>query len=166
MTEYGRRRAILLSNFCITLVTLPYFFTKSFWVLTITRFIYAFFSAVIVNASSLYLSETIPAEAQSKVGISINLGIVLGIFITQLFGLALPEKTDKEACENDHLWRVSFSLQLIPVVITTGMWLFLHKTEPLLFLLKKAEKAGSDSSAYKEARNVIMTNYNVTDEHE
>ena len=78
--------------------------------LTITRFIYAFFSAVIVNASSLYLSETIPAEAQSKVGISINLGIVLGIFITQLFGLALPEKSDPEACENDHLWRVSFSL--------------------------------------------------------
>ena len=92
ITNFGRRRAILISNVIITLITIPYFFTKNFWVIASTRFVFGIAAAFIINASSLYISETIPVEFQSKVGISINLGICSGIFITQLFGLLLPTK--------------------------------------------------------------------------
>ena len=94
ITEWGRRRAILFANALITVVTIPYFFTDNFWVICITRSIFAFGASLIVNASSLYVSETIPAEYADKLGTSINLGIVGGVFITQLFGLLLPTKSE------------------------------------------------------------------------
>ena len=155
ITEMGRRRAILFANILITLVTIPYFFTNGFWIICFTRLMFSFGAAVIVNASSLYVSETIPAEYTDKVGISINLGIVMGIFITQLFGLALPTKLEVQEAEDDYLWRISFSLQLISVVITSCFWLFWLQTEPIIFLMKKAEKAGSGSSVHREARKAI-----------
>ena len=53
---------------------------------------------------------------------------------------------------DDNLWRVSYSLQLVPTLITTILWLFYFKTEPVQFLLTKAEKQGPESAAFKEAR--------------
>ena len=46
LTDWGRRRAILLSNVVITLLTIPYFFTSNFWVLMVTRFIFGIASAI------------------------------------------------------------------------------------------------------------------------
>ena len=94
VTDLGRRRAILLSNVVITLMTIPYFFILNFWVLFFTRFIMGVASCVIINATSLYISETVPNEWQSFMGCAINLGIVIGIFIVYLFGLLLPDTDD------------------------------------------------------------------------
>ena len=56
-----------------------------------------------------------------------------------MFGLLLPDNTDVKAVEDDNLWKVSYSLQLIPVVLTTVFWLFFPRTEPVQFLMNKAE---------------------------
>ena len=90
VTDFGRRRSILLSFAVCTVATVPYFFTSNFWVLLSTRLIMGFFSAILINACSLYTAETIPSKDQSNVGTSINLGIVGGIFFNNLFGLLLP----------------------------------------------------------------------------
>ena len=94
VTDWGRRRSILLSNAIITMLTLTYFFNPNFWALLITRMIIGFFSAIMINAGSLYISETVPSESQSSVGVSINVGIVAGIFFNNLFGLLLPKSDD------------------------------------------------------------------------
>lgn len=44
-----------------------------------------------------------------------------------------------KAVEDDNLWKVSYSLQLIPVVLTTVFWLLFLRTEPVQFLMNKAE---------------------------
>ena len=94
VTDWGRRRSILFSNAIITMLTLPYFFTSNFWALLFTRLIIGFFSAIMINAGSLYISETVPSESQASVGVSINFGIVAGIFFNNLFGLLLPKSDD------------------------------------------------------------------------
>ena len=62
VTDYGRRRSILFSFAMCTLVTIPYFFTSNFWALLSTRLIMGFFSAIIINACSLYTAETVPSK--------------------------------------------------------------------------------------------------------
>ena len=111
VTEWGRRRSLLLCNLVITVVTLPNFFINSYWYFVFARFIMGLASAVSVNGTSLYFSECLPTEHQSKVGISINIGIVFGIFATGVIGLALPPKDDAvQVIQDDYLWRISYSL--------------------------------------------------------
>lgn len=93
----GRRRSILYANVLITATTIPYFFTSNFGWLCTSRLILGFCSALIINASSAYIGETVPKEYQNGVGTSINTGIVTGIFITNLFGLLLPDPNKDEA---------------------------------------------------------------------
>ena len=62
ITNLGRRRAILIMNVVIAAITIPYFFTESYGILLTTRLILGFASAVIVNASSLFLCEFVPEE--------------------------------------------------------------------------------------------------------
>ena len=158
-TDWGRRRAILLSNAVITLMTIPYFFTLNFWVFFVTRFIMGVAACVIINATSLYISETVPNEWQSFMGCAINLGIVIGIFIVYTFGLLLPETDDIQASEDDELWRVSYSLQLGNVFVTSVLWLFMFRTEPIEFLVLRAENNGIESAAYKEAVRVVQVKH-------
>jgi len=121
-------------------VTIPNFFvpvTAFAWLCT-SRFLLGIFSAIIINATACYIGDAVPKEYQVTVGTVINTGIVLGLFVTAAFDLALP--TDDGGKKTDELWRISYSLQLINVAITTFMWFFMHKEEPLKFLITKAEK--------------------------
>lgn len=98
------------------------------------------------------------------IGTSINTGIVSGIFITVTFGLLLPDKDDIKACMDDKIWRVSYSLQLIPAAITTVMWLLIFKNEPMRFLIARAEADGIGSAAHKKACHVLRENYGAVGE--
>ncbi len=54
---------------------------------------------------------------------------------------------------------MSYSLQLLPVAITTILWLFVYKNEPVRFLIAEAEKNGLGSDAHKKAVQVLRENY-------
>jgi len=170
VVQMGRRRSILLANALITLVTIPNFWVNNFAVLCVLRFILGLCSAVIVNATSLYIGEAIPGVYMSTLGTTINTGIVTGIFITYVFGLFLPDPSKGpegyQAALVDDLWRVSFSLQLGSVLITTLLWLLVFKNEPIKFLLARAESQGHGSKAHYEAHKVLKLNYGLNDEHE
>jgi len=95
----------------------------------------------------------------------INTGIVLGLFVTTAFDLALPDIQDDsasnvQAIQDDYLWRISYSLQLINVALTTLVWLFIFKEEPVKFLIQQAEKRDRVGWAYRSALTVIKKNYN------
>ena len=94
LLDFGLRRLILISNLGMTLVTIPNFFMNNFYWLTISRFILGLFSAVIINATATFIGDSIPKAYQTNVGTVINTGIVLGLFVTAAFDLALPDTTD------------------------------------------------------------------------
>ena len=164
-TNWGRRRSILVSNLVIVIATAPSFFSSNFWMLLMSRFIIGIPAAVLVNASSLYQSEVIPAEWMARIGTNINLGIVLGIFFAYSFGLLLPAKDDIQAEKDDNLWRVSYSLQLIPVFISTIIWFTWLRTEPIQFLISKSE-AQNGSASYKECLATIGKNHDAHTEEQ
>ena len=110
VTKHGRRAAILWCNLAIVIITIPYFFLLSIWMLSITRFCLGVLSAIIINGTSLYIAEGVPANYRTQVGSSVNFGIVFGIWIMGTFGLLLPTLDDPQACMDDNLWRVSYSL--------------------------------------------------------
>ncbi len=94
VTKHGRRAAILWSNLAICVITVPYFFLLNIWVLSITRFCLGVLSAIIINATSLYIAEAVPAKYRTQVGSAVNFGIVFGIWVMGVFGLFLPTLTD------------------------------------------------------------------------
>eukprot|EP00353_Schmidingerella_taraikaensis_P016287 CAMPEP_0185609182 /NCGR_PEP_ID=MMETSP0436-20130131/9598_1 /TAXON_ID=626734 ORGANISM="Favella taraikaensis, Strain Fe Narragansett Bay" /NCGR_SAMPLE_ID=MMETSP0436 /ASSEMBLY_ACC=CAM_ASM_000390 /LENGTH=218 /DNA_ID=CAMNT_0028241541 /DNA_START=300 /DNA_END=956 /DNA_ORIENTATION=- len=146
-------------------MTIPYFFAYNLYVLASTRFVIGVCSAFIINATSCYIGEAVPSEYQTTIGTTINTGLVSGIFITNGFNLALPYWTAEEdppaGAEDSYLWRISFSLQLVSVAISSIFWLFFFRNEPLKFLISKAERDGMNSSAHEEASRVLRENYGV-----
>ena len=57
------------------------------------------------------------------------------------------------------MWRVSYSLQLANVFVTTVLWLTMFRTEPIEFLVLRAENNGIESAAYKEAVKVVQAKH-------
>ena len=161
----GRRLSILICNLIITLMTIPFFFCEAVWILATARFIIGCCSALIVNASSTYIGETAPTAYKPYLGTTIQLGTVVGIFSTNLVNLSLPYWSDKDPIPtrayDTYLWRISWSLPIIPAIISTVFWLVFFKNEPLRFLISKAEREGSESPAFKEANRIIRENYNL-----
>lgn len=143
----GRRLSLILSNLIIVIVTIPFFFVLNFYVLSACRFVLGFMSALQVNGCSAIIGETVPTEYQGTMGTAINTGIVMAIFISNAFNLLLPYN-DPTGSKDDFLWRISYSLQLVGVLITTPLWLFVFKNEPLRYLIPQAELDGTDSRAY------------------
>ena len=120
---------------------------------------------MIINATAAYVGEAIPTEYLVYSGTCINTGLVFGIEITTLFNLALPYWSDDEPVPEEakttDLWRISYSLQIVSVVVTTIFWLFFFKNEPLKFLIAKAEVGGTNSKTYEEACNVLRESYDL-----
>ena len=57
------------------------------------------------------------------------------------------------------MWRVSYSLQLGNVFVTSVLWLTMFRTEPIEFLVLRAENKGIESAAYKEAVRVVQVKH-------
>ena len=129
----GRRKAILYSNIVVFLST-GMMLVLNLWVISVARFIQAFAAGVIMCASNLYLAETIPPKLRTKYGIVVNLGGVIGLLITSLMGLLLPESGTAEA-KTTQLWRVSVGIGLITCVITSFIFLCIYKRESLKFIV-------------------------------
>ena len=143
LTDWGRRRAALLANLLVVIVTIPNFFAGSYGLFCALRLVLGYCGAILINSSSLMISEMVPSESQAKASVVINFGIVTGIFVTYCFGLALPNKDENDKCDDcmdDYLWRVSYSLQLIPVIVTTAMLFTMFRNEPIQFILTKNQK--------------------------
>ena len=159
----GRRRSILISNAIITVFAIPFFFFEAVWILAGSRFIIAFCAALIVNASAVFIGESVPDVYKAYLGTTIQLGNVIGICTTNIVNLALPywaadEPIPTEAYETN-VWRISWALPVIPAIVSSLFWLFFFKNEPLKFLITKAESDGKDSKAYADALRVIGENY-------
>ena len=86
------------------------------------------------------------------------------LFVTFCFGLLFPDKDDIAGNLDDYLWRISYSLQLVPVFITTLTWMLVWPNEPIKFLLAKSQGTSHDSAPFKEVKQAISRNYGEQDE--
>lgn len=64
--------------------------------LCIGRFMLGFGSGVCIVATSVFVAEMVPADKVSIYGTSVNLGIVIGLLVTNVIqGESLPPITDE-----------------------------------------------------------------------
>jgi len=93
----GRIRAMHLANLIMIISVVP-----QMWLtiasLSIGRFLLGFGSGVCIVATSVFVAEMAPADTLSVYGTSVNLGIVIGLLVTNVIqGESLPPLTDMEA---------------------------------------------------------------------
>ena len=131
--EMGRRKSILGANIVCVIAT-AVMLVEDLYVIMTGRFIQAFASGVILCASNLYLAETIPAHKRTIYATALNLGVVTGLLITTLMGLALPLAGTPEAVTTQ-FWRISVGFGIIPAIVTSLIWMFVFKHESLKFLV-------------------------------
>ena len=62
LLRFGLRRLILICNLIMTLLTVPYFFVINFHYLCISRCVFGFCSAVIINATAAIIGDAVPKE--------------------------------------------------------------------------------------------------------
>ena len=88
----GRRKAIILMSLlaCLSIVSTLFL---NIWAILIGKFIFGIASGTIIVASSIYLNETVPVEWSSTFDFTTNFGVILGITICLVTGLALPDPT-------------------------------------------------------------------------
>lgn len=68
---------------------------ESFWVLVVSKIIYAAMAAVQLTASAIYLSETLPQDKVSSHGFAVNFGICVGITITIAAGCLMDYQKER-----------------------------------------------------------------------
>jgi MFS family permease len=86
---FGRRIIAILFSFFIILVVSAMLIWPGFYMMCIGRVMTGFSAGVLITCVSLTLSETIPAEYESTLSCTINLGIVLGLTVCMFSGLPL-----------------------------------------------------------------------------
>ena len=150
--EIGRRKSILLSNL-VTIISTAMMLVLNLWVICVARFIQAFAAGIILSGCNLYLAETIPAHKRTIFGAALNIGVVSGLLITALFGLALPLAGTPEA-KTTQLWRVSVGFGIVPAILTSLVWLFIYSKESLKYIVQRGDKN-------KEALSYLKQIYNL-----
>ena len=90
----GRIKSMHLANLVMILSVVPQMFL-SIPSLCIGRFMLGFGSGVCIVATSVFVAEMVPADKVSIYGTSVNLGIVIGLLVTNVIqGESLPPTTD------------------------------------------------------------------------
>jgi MFS family permease len=96
LVSKGRKRMVILFNIvgiissCMSLIL-------NTWVLFVARFLFGLASGIFICATPKILEESIPHSVMDNgYGISTNLFINIGIFISFLFGLGMPDSENPE----------------------------------------------------------------------
>ena len=99
----------------------------NFWMLIFGKIVYGIASGIMITASALYLSETLPADKVSSYGFAVNLGVTLGITIMTCITPAVDQTQDNQAY---------FGIAVIPIIIGIFVlvwWMLVFTNEPLGF---------------------------------
>ena len=123
----------MYSNYIVFVATALIMILDLYCIL-IGRFLLGFAGGVILCASTLYITETVPTNLCEIYGLAMNNGIITGMLITNLFGFILPISGTEES-KTTNLWRVSVGFGLIPAMITQVLFQFSFKKESLKYII-------------------------------
>jgi MFS family permease len=79
----GRLKAAIIANTLVAISVIPMMWLH-FFSLIIGRLLLGFGSGLFIVIGSVYMAETVPAHKLSFYGTSVNLGIVVGLLITNI----------------------------------------------------------------------------------
>ena len=131
----GRRKAIILMSLLSCVSIVPTLFLN-IWAILIGKFIFGIASGTIIVASSIYLNETVPVELSSTFDFTTNLGVILGITICLVAGLALPDtKVELELAQTTRIWRLISGMPIFFASVSLSNWLCFFKYEPLKYCI-------------------------------
>ncbi|KAJ3995696.1 general substrate transporter [Lentinula boryana] len=140
MEKYGRRGTARISAGFTALGSAIMCLSGSVAILGIGRFMTGIGSGIGICLAPLYIAEIAPKTIASTLGVLTQLGIVLGIFLTQLLGVYF---SSPDAGPN--AWRLvlffSFAVAFIQVLMTGFM------VESPRYLRSKSLRAGEEARA-------------------
>ena len=126
----GRKSIMLTSLICIAAVIPTVIVNLA--AIIIGKFILGLASGALIVASSLYLNETVPNEHASTFGFTTNFGVICGIMICLVMGVALPDpKTDPQAAHDNTFWIYMNAFPALIGAVNLVLWLFIFKYESI-----------------------------------
>lgn len=111
------------------------------WAILVGKLFFGICAGVINIAGPKMLDETVPIHLIGAFGIATNTYICLGIFLATLLGAGLPKDGDLEGYKNDTFWRVIYGFPIIFCVLMLIVFIFILKTDSILFSLKTGKTA-------------------------
>ena len=112
----------------------------------IGKFILGLASGAMIVACSLYLNETVPVEHASTFGFTTNFGVICGIMLCLVMGVALPDpKTDPQACDDNTFWIYMNAFPALIGALNLVLWLFVFKYESVKTYVVKSSSAPSNA---------------------
>lgn len=139
----GRIRSIHLANIIMILSVVPQMFL-SIPSLCIGRFMLGFGSGVCIVATSVFVAEMVPADKVSIYGTSVNLGIVIGLLVTNVIqGESLPPITDELAVMTTQWWRLGFGFPVVNSLLSFVCCLVIAKKDTVYFLMDEGDLNGA-----------------------
>ncbi|KAF5391717.1 hypothetical protein D9757_001669 [Collybiopsis confluens] len=141
MERLGRKGSARISSFLIALGSALMSFSGSVAALAIGRFLVGIGCGIGICLAPLYLNEVAPRNIASTVGVLTQMGIVIGIFLTQLLGVFFTSSNSGPNPSNS--WRIvlffSFAISLTQFFGTSVM------IESPRFLRSQSLRAAEDA---------------------
>ncbi|XP_064645201.1 glucose transporter type 1-like [Lineus longissimus] len=134
--RFGRRGGMLLNNvFGITAALLMGLSktANSFEMIIIGRLIVGFCCGIFTGLTPMYLSEVAPNRLRGALGTVNQLGVVIGILISQVLGI-------NEAFGNEKYWSLLLGLSGVPCVLMLISLPFCPESPRYLLITKQLEK--------------------------
>lgn len=141
----GGRKSIMLTSLTCILAVIPTVIVNLAAIL-IGKFILGLASGAMIVACSLYLNETVPVEHASTFGFTTNFGVICGIMLCLVMGVALPDpKTDPQACDDNTFWIYMNAFPALIGALNLVLWLFVFKYESVKTYVVKSSSAPSNA---------------------
>lgn len=148
MDRWGRRGAVRISSASIAAGSALMAVSSFVFALSIGRFLVGVGVGLGICVSPIFLSEIAPAKITSSVGVLTQLGVVLGIMITQIVGLKYAQPSHWRFVPFYSGFLALAQLFVSPWIVESPVWLKRKRLEPEA--LSAAKQLWADNSAERE----------------
>ena len=136
----GRKRCVQVFN-VVGIISCILCIVPNIYVLCAGRLLYGFVSGVMVVASPMILSETVPGPVMDKgFGIATNLAINFFVMVSFLLGFLMPEDTDIQGLKDTQIWKFIYMGPSIACILSILLLIFWHTEDSLHFHIMRNDK--------------------------
>nr|AKN21401.1 slc2a-7 [Schmidtea mediterranea] len=155
--RFGRRNGILANTLVmfvsgVFMLFAPY--ARSFEMIIIGRLLTGIGSGIYTGIVPVYLNEIAPLKVRGAFGIMSQLGVVIGIFLSEILGLTA-------VMGNEKYWNILLGLIIIPAILQALFLHFCPSSPKYLLFFKNDERA-----AEKALRKLRPLSFDIESEME
>ncbi|CAH1788379.1 unnamed protein product [Owenia fusiformis] len=138
---FGRKKGMLLTNIVIVIAALLMGFSKlakSYEMLIIGRVIVGFGCGLFSGLTPTYLVEVAPNNLRGAIGTVHQLGVTIGILLSQVFGI-------EEILGTENGWQFLVAIPIVPAILQLIMLPFCPESPRYLLISKDDETAATEA---------------------